>query len=158
MKWRVTCLLLLPLLAPSAYASSFTLGTAGSYGVLAGSAVTNTGPSVITGNLGVYAGSAVSGFPPRTVIGGTIHAGDAAVHTAQTDRTTAYNAAASLPSTVNLTGKDLGGMTLTPGVYRFDSSAQLTGTLTILQMHSSSFRSAARSRLQAAHLLSLRTV
>ena len=33
--------------------------------------------------------------------------------------------------TENLTGQDLGGMTLLPGVYHFDSSAFLTGTLTL---------------------------
>jgi type VI secretion system secreted protein VgrG len=131
MRWRVSCLLLLPLLSLSAYADSITLGTAGSFGVLAGSTVTNTGSSVITGNLGVWPGTAVTGFPPGIVVGGTIHAADAVAHTAQTDLTTAYNAAAGLPSTVTLTGQNLGGMTLTPGVYFFASSAQLTGTLTL---------------------------
>jgi ice-binding like protein/PEP-CTERM motif-containing protein len=131
MRWRVTCLLLLPLLAASAYANSINLGTAGSYAVLAGSTVTNTGSSVITGNLGVWPGTAVVGFPPGIVGGGTIHATDAVALKAQNDLTTAYNAAAGLPLTVTLTGKDLGNMTLTPGVYFFASSAQLTGTLTL---------------------------
>ena len=54
------------------------LGTATSYAVLAGSAVTNTGPSVISGDVGVSPGTAVTGFPPGQVIGGTIHAADAA--------------------------------------------------------------------------------
>jgi hypothetical protein len=123
--------LLLPLSVLNVHADSINLGTAGSFGVLAGSTVTNTGSSVITGNLGVWPGTAVTGFPPGIVIGGTIHAGDAVAKNAQTDLTTAYNVAAGLPSTVNLTGQDLGGMVLTPGVYHFDSSAQLTGTLTL---------------------------
>jgi hypothetical protein len=67
------------------------LGTAETYGVLAGTTVTNTGPSVINGNVGVSPGSAVVGFPPGIVLPpGTIHAGDANAQQAQTDLTTAY--------------------------------------------------------------------
>jgi type VI secretion system secreted protein VgrG len=124
--------LLLLLLAVSAFATSVNLGTAGSYAVLAGSTVTNTGSSVLTGDLGVWPGTAVTGFfPPGIVTGGTIHAGDAAAAQAQNDLTTAYNAAAGLSRTGTLTGQNLGGLTLTPGVYFFASSAQLTGTLVL---------------------------
>ena len=49
------------------------LGTAGSFAVLAGTTVTNTGPSIISGNLGVSPGTAVTGFPPGIVINGTVH-------------------------------------------------------------------------------------
>lgn len=108
-----------------------SLGIAESAAVLGGSTVTNTGPSVITGNLGVSPGSAVTGFPPGTVIGGTIHAADALALSAQTAVTTAYNHLAGQPCTADLTGQDLGGLTLTPGVYCFSSSAGLTGTLTL---------------------------
>jgi Ice-binding-like/PEP-CTERM motif len=127
-------LLLLPLLALSAFAksdSSVNLGTAGSFAVLAGSTVTNTGSSVLTGNVGVWPGTAVPGFPPGIVIGGIIHAGDAVAQKAQSDLITAYNAAAGLAPTGTLTGQDLGGLTLTPGVYFFATSAQLTGALTL---------------------------
>jgi Ice-binding-like/PEP-CTERM motif len=130
-RWLALSFLLLPLLVLSAYADSINLGTAGSYAVLAGSTVTNTGSSVLTGNLGVWPGTAVTGFPPGMVTGGTIHAGDAAAAKAQGDLTTAYNAAMGLSPTATLTGKDLGNMVLTPGVYFFASSAQLTGTLTL---------------------------
>lgn len=107
-----------------------TLGTAQSFAVLGGSAVTNTGPSVITGDLGVSPGSSVVGFPPG-IVTGTFHAGNATAGLAQDDVTTFYNALAGASCTADLTGQDLGGLTLTPGVYCYSSSAQLTGTLTL---------------------------
>jgi hypothetical protein len=117
--------------SPVAAQTAPSLGTAQSFAVLAGSTVTNTGPSTITGDLGVSPGTAVTGFPPGIVMGGTIHAADAVALSAQNAVTTAYNSLASQPCTSDLTGQDLGGMTLTPGVYCFSSSAQLTGTLTL---------------------------
>ena len=110
---------------------SVNLGTAGNFAVLGGQTVTNTGPSVISGNVGVSPGSAVTGFPPGTVNNGTIHTADAVASQAQIDLTTAYNAVAGEAVTSDLTGQDLGGLTLTPGVYHFSSSAQLTGVLTL---------------------------
>lgn len=107
------------------------LGTAASYAVLAGSTVTNTGTSTINGDVGVSPGSAVTGFPPGIVTGGTIHTADANAGQAQSDVTTTYNALAGQPCDVDLTGQDLGGMTLTEGVYCFTTSAQLTGQLTL---------------------------
>ena len=108
-----------------------SLGSAQSFAVLGGSTVTNTGSSVITGDLGVSPGSAVTGFPPGLVVGGTLHAADATALAAQNSTTTAYNSLASQACTQDLTGQDLGGKTLTPGVYCLSSSAQLTGTLTL---------------------------
>src|ERR1700680_1108705 len=76
-------------LTPPGYAQqAHNLGTAASFGVLAGSTVTNTGSSVITGNVGVSPGSAVTGFPPGIVNApGTIHKGDAVAQMAQSDLT-----------------------------------------------------------------------
>jgi hypothetical protein len=106
--------------------------TANSFAVLGGSTVTNTGPSVITGNLGVGPGSAITGFPPGIVLApGSLHATDAVALQAQSETTTAYNLLAGRPATGTLTGQDLGGLTLVPGVYFFESTAQLTGTLTL---------------------------
>jgi Ice-binding-like/PEP-CTERM motif len=131
---RIRCFalsfLLLPLLVHSAYADSINLGTAGSYGVLAGSTVTNTGSSVINGNLGVGPGCAITGFPPGKVNGAT-NACNAATIQAQSDLTKAFIQGMSLTRTGTLTGQDLGGKSLTHGVYFFATSAQLTGVLTL---------------------------
>ena len=110
------------------------LGQAGGFAVPGAQAVTNTGPTVVTGDLGIWpnTASSITGFPPGTVIGAT-HPGDAVAQQAQSDVTTAYNdlaGQACAPGSV-LTGIDLGGLTLTPGVYCFSTSAQLTGTLTL---------------------------
>jgi type VI secretion system secreted protein VgrG len=111
------------------------LGSAQSFAVLGASAVTNTGPTVITGDLGVSPGTSVTGFPPGTVTGGTVHAGDAPANAGQAAAHTAYEALAAEHCGTNLTGKTLGtspgAVTLSPGVYCFASSAQLTGTLTL---------------------------
>jgi hypothetical protein len=72
----------------------------------------------------------VTGFPPGSVTG-TQDVSDAASVLAQNDLVTGYTDAAHAPSTSNLSGKDLGGQNLTPGVYTFSSSAQLTGPLTL---------------------------
>ena len=118
--------------ASSAFAQiAPSLGSAQSFAVLGGSTVTNTGASTITGDLGVSPGAAVTGFPPGLVVSGTIHAADAVALAAQNSVTTAYNSLASQACTQDLTGQDLGGLTLTAGVYCFTSSAQLTGALTL---------------------------
>src|SRR2546421_3688279 len=113
---------------------SGVLGTADSFAVLAGSAVTNTGPTVIAGDLGIFPGSlsAITGFPPGTVsLPGRVHAADGVAFQAEADSVSAYTVLAGLTPAVNLSGQDLGGLTLTPGVYKFNTSAQLTGTLTL---------------------------
>lgn len=107
------------------------LGAAASYAVLGAETVTNTGPTTVDGDLGVYPGTSVTNFPPGLVTGGTIHAGDSHAMAAQAAVTTAYDALAAEPCTEDLTGQDLGGLTLTEGVYCFSSSAQLTGILTL---------------------------
>ena len=121
------CLLALPLFALTAQAQ---LGSAGMFGVLGGSAVTNIGNTVIDGDLGVYPGTSITGFPPG-LVNGTIYDGDAVAMQAQSDALAAYNFFAGLSSNENLSGQNLGGLELTPGVYTFDSSAQLTGELMI---------------------------
>ncbi|MBF4631541.1 DUF3494 domain-containing protein [Clavibacter michiganensis subsp. phaseoli] len=120
------------LLAPaSAFAATATvgLGTAASYSVLAGQGVTNTGPTTLSADLGTSPAASVTGFPPG-VVGGATHAADAAAGQAQSDLTTAYDDAASRPSSAAVPA-DLVGSTLTPGVYTAAGPLGLTGTVTL---------------------------
>jgi hypothetical protein len=122
-------------------ASAQLLGSAQTFAVLGASTVTATPtiPTIITGDLGVSPGTAITGFPPGQVVGGAIHAGDPVAAQAHTDAVIAYAALAAMacPSTPggnNLTGQILGQgalLSLPPGVYCFNSSAQLTGTLSL---------------------------
>ena len=107
------------------------LGSDVTYTVLAGSTVTNTGPTVIYQNVGVSPGTAVTGFPPGSVTGGgAIHAADGSAGQAQTDLTTAYLNAMGQAATSTVAG-DLGGLTLVSGVYKSTSTLGITGTLTL---------------------------
>jgi Ice-binding-like len=124
----VSLLSLLFALPAGAAATNPPLGSAAGFAVLGGSTVTNTGATVVTGNLGVSPGTAIAGFPPGQVVG-TTYAGGPVATAAQADIGTAYANAAGQPCDTDLSGQDLGGMTLTPGVYCFASSAQLTGIL-----------------------------
>ncbi len=127
------CYIVLQFSALNVHAAAIrpTLGAADPFAVLAGSTVTNTGPTTIDGSVGVSPGTAITGFPPGIVTGGTINAGDSLAMQAQRDLTAAYNFAAGQSCSNVLTGQDLGGLSLTPGVYCFGSSAQLTGMLTL---------------------------
>lgn len=112
-------------------AQTVDLGTAGSFAVLGASAVTNTGPTIIVGDLGISPNNAssVTGFPPGQVVG-TTHFADALALSAQNDTTTAYNTLAGRACNTTIAA-DLGGSTLTPGVYCSATSMALTGTLTL---------------------------
>lgn len=114
------------------------LGAAESFAVLGGTAVTATGPAVISGNVGVSPGSAVTGFPPAVVVNGQIYTGVGSLAgPAQSSARDAFNnlAGQACPSANNLTGMILGqtpgALVLTPGVYCFDTSAQLNAILTL---------------------------
>lgn len=117
----------------AAQASPLQLATASPFVVLAGTTVTNTGPSVLNGDLGVAPGTALVGFGLPAVVNGATHDDDAVAQQAQADLTTAYDVAAGQPVAPadDLTGTDLGNRTLLAGAYRYTSSAQLTGALTL---------------------------
>ncbi|MER7503227.1 DUF4082 domain-containing protein [Nonomuraea pusilla] len=106
------------------------LGTAAPFAVFGGSAVNNTNQTTVTGDLGVSPGTTVTGFPPGTVHG-TIHAGDSTAATAKADIVSAYNNLAARTPTATI-APQLGGLTLTPGVYASTSGDfQITGRLVL---------------------------
>jgi hypothetical protein len=117
------------------------------FAVLGAATVTNTGPSIVTGNLGVSPGSAITGFnvSANTIVGpgtvtngpglvnGIIHAGGATAAQARADAAAAYGNLTRQACTVNFPPiQQIGGLVLGPGVYCFPSSAQITGTLTLV--------------------------
>ena len=106
------------------------LGTAGNFAVLAGSTITNTGPTVVNGNIAVSPGTAITGFGPGIVLG-AIHAGDAVAATGKNDLTTAYNDAAGRACPGPPLPGDIGGTVIAPGVYCVASSVGITGTVTL---------------------------
>ena len=116
----------------AAAATTVPLGTANRFAVLAGSGITNTGPTTVTGDLGTYPTTTMTGTGSITV-NGTNHHGDAVTQEAKTDLVTAYNTAAGEGPTSPITA-DLGGQNLGPGVYESASSIGLTGAL-ILNAH-----------------------
>lgn len=105
------------------------LGNAYNFAVLAGSGITNTGTTTITGDVGTFPTTTETGFGSVTITG-TNHAGDGVTQNAKTDLVTAYNDAAGRTPTIPIVA-DLGGQTLTPGVYNSASSIGLTGTVTL---------------------------
>jgi uncharacterized repeat protein (TIGR01451 family) len=108
------------------------LASAGNFAVLAGTTVANTGATVVNGNLGSSPGNAITGFPPG-VITGAKDPDDPAATLAQSDLAAAYTAAGNateLPCETTIAG-NLGGMTLTPGVYCAGAAIGITGTLTL---------------------------
>ena len=121
------------LCAPTGGFADSILLSATSFTLLGGSAITNTGVTSITGNVGLFptAESAITGIPPAVITGGAIIATGPITEQAQVDLAKAAAGLAGMPSTENLSGQDLGGMTLGPGVYTFDAAAGLTGNLTL---------------------------
>ena len=113
-------------------ASAPNLGTADSFAVLAGSTITCTGAGAIIGDIGVSPGTAiVLGATPCTVTGTINPGGPVAAH-AHADAATAFtNLNAATCTTIEPAVADIGGQTLTPGVYCFPSSAAITGNLTL---------------------------
>lgn len=107
------------------------LGAAENFAVLGSAAVTSTGSTVVTGDLGVSPGSAINGFPPG-ILNGAVHSADAVANAAHIDAVFAYNDLSNQScDTIFNTPTDLGGLTLTAGVYCFSTVAKLTGELTL---------------------------
>ena len=135
MKLKLAMLLFVALAHGPAPAAAQVVGAAQSFAVVGNTTVTNTGATMLSGNLGVSPGTSITGFPPGTLASGAIYTGaNAVVVQAQANALTLYNALVAKPCTTNLSGTDLGGLTLTPGVYCFNGAATLTAgnaTLTL---------------------------
>jgi len=110
--------------------ASPVLGSAATYGILAGSTVTCVTGGTINADVGVSPGSTTTGFPPCVITGAT-NLANAAAAQAQLDLTTAYNYLAGRPCGTVVTPADLGGRTLAPGIYCTASSMAVTGTVTL---------------------------
>ncbi len=117
-------LMMISVLGLSAQAEPL-LGTAESFAILGGPAVTLTN-STVTGDVGVALSTAFTNT--ESTIAGNIYAGDVVAAQAYNDFLAAYNALALQQCDVVLTGT-LAGQTLAPGVYCFDAAATLTGQL-----------------------------
>jgi len=133
MKLLTLFLLVLSSLEIGAFAQTdIDLGPAESFAVLGSSGITNVSAhTFIIGNVGSFPTPSITGLTKSQVNGHLYLKASYATTHAQTGLTVGYNQAANAPCGNDLTGKDLGGLTLGPGVYCFSSSAGLTGTLTL---------------------------
>jgi hypothetical protein len=105
-----------------------SLGAVAAFAVFAATTVTNApsvGQTVIEGDMGLFPGTSFTGFPPGIVTGNT-YPGGAYTKNAKIDAQRAYDDAAGKTADENLSNKDLGGLTLTPGVYKFDAAAAIS--------------------------------
>ena len=133
------------LLYPPLASATSILGSAENFAVLAGTPnISNTGETTITGDVGSHPASEITGIgsiqwtgkPDMNFEPYMPYLGDSIALTAKNDLTKAYTGLAAMrPNSVFSIGKDLGGLTLTSGVYRFASEAQLTGPLTLDAQH-----------------------
>ena len=136
--------LTIPYQVSAAGPAPLNLRSTANFVILAGAAVTTTGGGIINGDVGAspIAGSAIGVTCPQ--VNGTIYAVDASgpacavidparLTTAKGDLTTAYNDAAGrtpVPTGpfLNPNGGNLGGLNLVPGLYKFTSTALITGS------------------------------
>ena len=119
----------------SSHGQAVPLGEANNYSVLSYAGVTNSGLSVINGDVGLSPLTTITGFTFSTpaglgIVNGTVHYNDGSAMLAQKNALTAYNTLAGM-AYIDKTGSDLGGKSLTAGVYHFNTSVGLTGNLTL---------------------------
>ena len=125
------------------------LGAAGNYVILAKTAINNNPTSAITGDMGLspaatsfitgFALTNGTGFATATQVVGNVYAADMAdptpinLTTAVNNMITAYNDAAGRPSPdfSELGTGNIGGRTLTPGLYKWTSTVTMPSSLTI---------------------------
>ena len=124
----LVAMMAVPAVSLAAAVPTVNLGTTASFAILAGTTITNTGPTTITGDVGLYPGSAF--VDTGVTLNGAPHISDAVATQAKTDLVTAYNDAAGRAVTSN-EPVELGGLTLGPGVYSSGGVLGITGTLTL---------------------------
>jgi len=113
---------------------SIALGSVSTYGIMATSAITNTGFTIINGDVSLDPGTSMTGFPPG-LVNGSIHINDTFSAQARIDLLTAYNFAKSLPPGITISaGADLGALYPTgipPGTYTSGSTMLVSTPLTL---------------------------
>lgn len=110
--------------------ATIKMGTTSNFAILSGETITNTGSTIIKGDVGLHPGIA---FPGKTdvTLTGSLHLNDEVALTAKNDLITAYNDAAGRSVTKTIPS-ELGGQTLTPGVYTsIEKDFLLNGILTL---------------------------
>ncbi|CAF1213413.1 unnamed protein product [Adineta steineri] len=109
-----------------------TLKSAANFTVVAASSISNTGFTIINGSVAMSPSTSLTGFNPSGTINGGLELGTGVALQAQQDATSAYNDLRNIPISTQMTGVDLSGRSLSPGVYKFDSTAGIStsaGTL-----------------------------
>jgi hypothetical protein len=125
------------------------LGSAGNYVILAKTAISNISTSAITGDLGLSPAATsyitglsltnATGYATSAQVTGHVFAADMEaptginLTTAVENMITAYNDAAGRPTPdfLELGTGNLGGMTLTPGLYKFTTNVTMPSDVTI---------------------------
>ncbi len=124
--------------------AAVNLRSTASFTILAATTITTTGGGAIHGNIGLSPGTGAAIHLTHPQVTGTIYAVDAAgppgaviapalLETAMGDLTRAFEAARDavpVPTGIYLNpgAGDIGGMTLGPGLYKFDGTASVTGS------------------------------
>ena len=126
-------LLALGLALASAVNAQISLGSATNIGVFGSLTVSDTGLSSVTGGVAIWPEpkSLISGFASGSISGNVYGSNDSLATAIHADAENAYYAAQLLPSNMDMTGQNLGGLKLTEGHYRFDDVAGLDGILTL---------------------------
>lgn len=126
-----------------------SLGTSGNYVILAKTSIANSPTSAIVGDMGIspaaasfitgFGLTAATGFATSPQISGRIYAADMVAPTSSNltlaveNMITAYNDAAgrSNPDFIELGTGNLGGKTLTPGLYKWSTTVTMPSDVTI---------------------------
>jgi hypothetical protein len=115
--------------AGGAYPATVNLGTAGNFAVLATASITSTGPVIVNGDVGV--GPGTSDGIPTDQVNGTIYGPGSVVTKAQADLLAAYNDAVGRSANSIAMPGDIGGLTLTPGLYTNSTSVLISTNVTL---------------------------